>query len=74
MEQWNPGVKVQPEGDSLSVIIPDEVKTGHEQRFSNVIKKYLHYLKEEKMPDWEISFTLTKYFTTTQALKIADSQ
>jgi predicted dehydrogenase len=74
IHQNYPGVKVKPEGDSLRVIIPDEVKTGHEQRFSGVVKKYLQYLEEGKLPEWERSFMLTKYYTTTKALEVADSK
>lgn len=74
VHQTYPGVKVQAEGDSLRVIIPDQFKTGHEQRFSGVIRTYLQYLQEGQLPDWEKSFMLTKYFTTTSALKAAENQ
>jgi hypothetical protein len=36
-----------------------------------VVKKYIEYLKEGKMPEWEISSMLAKYYTTTQALEKA---
>lgn len=74
IHQTYPGIKVREAGDSLEVLIPDSLKTGHEQRFSSVIRRYLHYLNENSLPEWEKSFMLTKYYTTTEALKIADSQ
>jgi hypothetical protein len=33
--------------------------------------KYLEYLKEGNMPEWEVPGMITKYFTTTSALKKA---
>lgn len=74
IHQEYPGVEVQPEGDSLRVIIPERFKTGHEQRFSSVIKEYLHYLEAGQLPDWERSYMLTKYYITTSALKATNNQ
>jgi hypothetical protein len=39
-----------------------------------VIKKYLEYLKNKGIPEWEISGMLAKYYTTTQALEKAINQ
>jgi hypothetical protein len=69
-----PDISLKQLGDSLEVVIPGKEETGHEQRFSSVVKQYLQYLENQKMPDWEISSMLTKYYTTTQALKKADRQ
>jgi hypothetical protein len=74
IHQVYPSVKVQAEGDSLRVIIPEQFKTGHEQRFSSVIRKYLQYLKDDQLPEWERSFMLTKYYTTTKALEMTGNQ
>jgi Fe-S cluster assembly scaffold protein SufB len=51
--------------------IPDQYKVGHEAHFSQVTEKYLEYLKEGKLPEWEVPGMLVKYFTTMEALKMA---
>ncbi len=53
------------------VIIPDRYKVGHEAHFSQVTKKYLEYLENGNMPDWEIPNMITKYYITTEALRMA---
>lgn len=68
-----PGIALKKDGGSWEVIIPDKYKIGHEQHFALVIKKYLQYLKNKSMPDWEVSFMLAKYYTTTQALAMASN-
>jgi hypothetical protein len=45
-----------------------------EQQFSLVVKKYLQYLQDGNMPEWEISAMLAKYYTTTQGLEKALNQ
>ena len=66
-----PGIELEKSDNGWKVIVPDKYDTGHEQHFSLVINKYLDYLDKGSMPDWEKSFMLTKYYTTTQALKLA---
>lgn len=51
-------------------MIPEKYKIGHEQRFAQVIRKYIQYLKETNMPQWEISGMVAKYYTP-QALEKA---
>jgi hypothetical protein len=52
-------------------LIPDKYVIDPERQFSLVIKKYIQYLQEGKMPEWEISNMLAKYYTTTQGLEKA---
>lgn len=66
-----PGVTLKKSKEGWQVVIPDEFNIDPEQQFSLVVKKYLKYLKEGNMPDWEISGMLAKYYTTTQALEKA---
>jgi hypothetical protein len=56
------------------IVIPDDLKVDPERQFSLVVKKYLQFLREGNMPEWEISAMLTKYYTTTQGLEKALSQ
>lgn len=53
------------------VEIPDIYKIGHEEHFKQVTEKYLQYLKDGKMPDWEVPNMIVKYYITTEGLKAA---
>jgi len=67
-----PGMKLVKLSDKLwTVEIPDKYKVGHEAHFGEVTGRFLRYLKEGKLPDWEVPNMITKYFTTTEALKLA---
>jgi len=67
-----PGVKLLKQSDKVwKVEIPDKYKIGHEAHFEQVTRKYLEYLENGNMPEWEIPNMITKYYVTTQALKQA---
>lgn len=72
--QTYPGVDVIKTDLGWKVNIPENLKVSHEDQFASVVKKYLQYLEAGKMPEWEISAMLTKYYTTTRALEVADKQ
>jgi hypothetical protein len=55
----------------LKINIPKKYRVGHEDHFGQVTAKYLEYLKDGKLPDWEVPNMITKYYTTTSALKMA---
>lgn len=57
--------------DSWKINIPAKYKVAHEDNFSQVMEKYLGYLKEGKIPEQEVTNVITKYYTTTNALKMA---
>ena len=61
-----PGLSFKALANGWELIIPDEYKVGHEAHFSQVTEKYLQYLVDGKLPDWEVQNTLTKYHVTTQ--------
>jgi predicted dehydrogenase len=74
MEQLSktyPGLELKAYKDGWEVIIPEKYNVGHEAHFAEVTKKYLGYLKEGKLPEWEKSALLSKYYTTTKALEFA---
>lgn len=56
---------------SLKINIPKKYRVSHEEHFGQVTSKFLEYLKAGKMPEWEVSNMITKYYTTTSALKLA---
>ncbi len=67
-----PGVKLIKAGPKTWVIeIPDRYKVGHEAQFQQVTEKYLQYIKEGRMPAWEVPNMIVKYHTTTEGLKFA---
>ncbi len=69
--EWE-GLSSEDLGEGLwKLNVPDKYKVGHEAHFSQVTEKFLEYLKEGKLPDWEVPNMIVKYYTTTEALKIA---
>ncbi|MEX1238461.1 MAG: putative oxidoreductase C-terminal domain-containing protein, partial [Cyclobacteriaceae bacterium] len=66
-----PGVDVERSGNVWTVVVPQEYHNGHEAHFGQVMEKYLEYLQNGNMPEWEVPNMITKYFVTTQALEIA---
>ncbi len=71
LQQKYTGVELKREGNAWHILIPDKYRVGHEAHFGQVTEKYLHYLIEGKLPDWEAPNMLAKYYTTTKALELA---
>jgi predicted dehydrogenase len=57
--------------NSFKINIPSKYRITHEEHFGQVTEKFLEYMATGKIPEWEISGMLTKYYTTTSALKKA---
>jgi len=66
-----PGVTLKKEPKGWEVVIPDKYKDGHEAHFGRVTEKYLDYLREGDIPEWEVPNMIAKYYTTTTALALA---
>lgn len=66
-----PGVTISPVKGGWKVNIPEEFHKGHESHFADVMKRYLQYLEDGKLPDWEMPGMIAKYYTTTKALEMA---
>jgi predicted dehydrogenase len=63
---------IEPAGKTtLKINVPDKYRITHEEHFGQVTEKFLEYMKEGKLPEWEMPGMITKYFTTTSALKKA---
>ena len=69
-----PGVELKKTSVGWEVIVPDRYHEGHEAHFARVTEKYLEFLRNRNMPDWEVPNMLAKYYTTTTALKLAKRQ
>ncbi|MCA6448727.1 MAG: Gfo/Idh/MocA family oxidoreductase [Chitinophagaceae bacterium] len=68
------GVSLKKNDKGWEVMIPDALKEGHEAHFARVTEKYLEYLYKRNMPAWEVPNMLAKYYTTTQAQKLASKK
>jgi len=63
---------VEPAGKgSLKITFPARYRVTHEEHFGQVTGKFLEYLKAGQLPEWEVPNMITKYYTTTTALKMA---
>ena len=67
-----PGISVEKIDDAKwAMNIPDKYKVGHEAHFAQVTEKYLKYLVDGKLPEWEVPNMIVKYYTTTEGMKAA---
>ncbi len=66
-----PGIDLEKQKKRWHIIIPDKYRVGHEAHFGQVTQKYLQYLVDGKLPDWEVPNMISKYYTTTTALEMA---
>ena len=57
--------------NTLKIIVPEKFRVSHEEHFAQVTSRFLEYLKAGKLPEWEVPGMITKYYTTTSALKMA---
>ncbi|GAA4432852.1 putative oxidoreductase C-terminal domain-containing protein [Ravibacter arvi] len=69
-----PGIELKKIAKGWEVVIPQKYDTGHEAHFAQVAEKYMGFLKEGKLPEWEVPNMLTKYYITTEALKKAQKK
>jgi hypothetical protein len=67
-------VDVKKMDKGWEVTVPEKYKEGHEAHFTRVTEKFLEYLKNKNMPEWEVPNMLAKYYTTTKALELARQQ
>jgi predicted dehydrogenase len=68
-----PGIDLKKVSTGWEVVIPDTYKEGHEAHFGRVMENFITYLRDRKLPDWEVPNMITKYYTTTKALDLARS-
>jgi len=66
-----PGVDLKAEGDHFVVTVPEKYHNGHEAHFTQVTENFLKYLRDGKLPDWEVPNMLTKYATIMQAYELS---
>jgi predicted dehydrogenase len=66
-----PGVELTEVEKGWQVSIPQTYKVEHEAHFGQVMEKFLDYMKNDNMPEWEVPNMISKYFTTTNALELS---
>ena len=71
LQQKYPGIELTRNEEGWVVAIPDRYRVGHEAHFAQVMKKYLEYLVQGDMPDWEVPNMIAKYYVTTHSLGLA---
>ena len=68
--KW-PGVAVRREGDKVAMDVPARYDVGHEAHFAQVTSDFLRYLREGKLPEWEVPNMLVKYGTIMEGYRKA---
>lgn len=71
IQQKYPGIELKETCLGWKITIPKKYTNDHEATFAQVVRKYLEYLREGTLPNWEIPNMIAKYYTTTFALKQA---
>jgi predicted dehydrogenase len=66
-----PGVGFRRDGRAWRVTVPDKYDVGHEAHFAQVTENYLRYLRDGRLPDWEVPDMITKYATIMQAYEMS---
>ena len=45
---------------------------AHEDHFGKVAEAFLAYKNGKELPQWEVDNTLSKYYITTEAVRVAN--
>jgi predicted dehydrogenase len=68
--KW-PGVAMRREGDRFAIDVPARYDVGHEAHFAQVTSDFLRYLREGKLPEWEVPNMLVKYGTIMEGYRLS---
>lgn len=71
LQKKYPGFSLNENKTFFQILIPDEFRIGHEAHFGRVTERFLRYLIDGKLPDWEVPNMITKYYISTKALEMA---
>jgi predicted dehydrogenase len=66
-----PGIDVKSTGNIWQIVIPEKYSVGHEAHFAQVTERFLRFLADGKMPEWEVPNMLAKYYTTTEGYRLS---
>jgi predicted dehydrogenase len=71
LEPKYPGLSLEKSSKGWKIVIPAKYKNGHEAHFAQVLQRYMQYLQQGSLPDWEVPGMIAKYYTTTKALEMS---
>ncbi len=71
LQSLYPGLTIKPAASTWEIVVPDTFKIGHEAHFAQVTAKYLKYLADGKLPEWEEPNMLTKCHTIIEAYRLS---
>ena len=74
LEKKYSGISLAKNGEKWRVEIPMSHRIGHEAHFGQVTDRFLQYLVDGKLPDWEVPNMIAKYYITTSALEMAKNK
>ena len=66
-----PGVSTRREGSGWRVVVPEKYDIGHEAHFGQVMERFLGYVRDGRLPDWETQNMITKYATVMKAYEMS---
>jgi predicted dehydrogenase len=67
-----PGLAVLDLNTEMQVLIPEKLRTTHEEHFAMVMDEFVRYFHNPRaIPAWERPNTLGKYYITTKAVEMA---
>jgi predicted dehydrogenase len=64
-----PGITLKKGSNRWEIVIPEALRTNHEQHFGQVTDKFLGFLAAGHMPSWEAPNMIVKYYTIMEAYK-----
>jgi predicted dehydrogenase len=66
------GVEVAEREGELRIVIPEALRTSHEEHFGQVARRFFSYLRDPaSLPAWERPNMLAKYWVTTKGIELA---
>jgi predicted dehydrogenase len=72
MSATMPGLSVEEKAGGLHVVIPDRLRTTHEEHFGQVARRFFGFLKNPRsLPAWEKQNMLAKYWLTTKGTELS---
>jgi predicted dehydrogenase len=66
-----PGIDAKAEGDHFVITVPEKYHNGHEAHFGQVTENFLKYVRDGKLPSWEVPNMIVKYATIMQAYEVS---
>jgi predicted dehydrogenase len=66
-----PGIDATADGDHFVITVPEKYHNGHEAHFGQVTENFLDYVRDGRLPSWEVPNMIVKYATIMQAYELS---